>query len=106
MAVDEADLGAALVESTDPLWTPDPDVETMKTDFRRALARLAPVFMPDLLFRLARDGQPLFPEFAPAIVSLEVAHVARTPSAGPPDVKLRWLCGGSGFRSALEYCAW
>jgi amidase len=61
-------LGATLVESTDPLWTPDPAFETMKTDFRRALARLVPVFMPDLLFRLGRDGQPVFKEFAAAIV--------------------------------------
>ena len=47
-------LGATLVESSDPLWKPDPDIEPMKTDFRRALARLVPVFMPDLLFRLGR----------------------------------------------------
>jgi amidase len=66
-------LGATLVESTDPLWTPDPDLETMKTDFRRALARLVPVFMPDLLFRLGRDGKPVFKEFAAAIVPSEFA---------------------------------
>jgi amidase len=66
-------LGATLVESTDPLWTPDPDLETMKTDFRRALARLVPVFMPDLLFRLDNDGRPLFEEFAAAIVPSEFA---------------------------------
>ena len=64
-------LGAALVESSDPLWQRDPDVEAMTTDFRRALARLVPVFMPDLLFRLGRDGKPLFPEFAAAIVPTE-----------------------------------
>ncbi len=39
----------------------------MNPDFRRALARLVPVFMPDLLFRLGPDGQPLFTEFAAAI---------------------------------------
>src|SRR5262249_26365521 len=66
-------LGATLVESTDPLWTPDPELETMKVDFRRALARLVPVFMPDLLFRLDRNGQPLFKEFAAAIVPTEFA---------------------------------
>ncbi len=49
-------LGATLVESSDPLWRRDPDIEAMRTDFRRALARLVPVFMPDLLFRLGRDG--------------------------------------------------
>ncbi len=66
-------LGATLVESTDPWWTPDPDLETMKTDFRRALARLVPVFMPDLLFRLDSDGKPLFEEFAAAIAPTEFA---------------------------------
>jgi amidase len=66
-------LGAALVESTDPLWTPDPDVETMTVDFRKALARLVPVFMPDLLFRVKADGTPVFPDFAAAVVPTEFA---------------------------------
>jgi amidase len=66
-------LGATLVESSDPLWTRDPDLEAMATDFRRALARLVPVIMPDLLFRLGRDGRPLFKEFAAAIVPTEFA---------------------------------
>jgi amidase len=66
-------LGATLVESSDPLWTRDSDVEPMKTDFRRALARLIPVFMPDILFRLKPDGQPVFPDFAAAIVPTEFA---------------------------------
>src|SRR5262249_51642616 len=61
-AVIGARLGATLVESGDALWRPDPELEHMRTDFRRALARLVPVFMPDLLFRLGRDGQPLFKE--------------------------------------------
>jgi Asp-tRNA(Asn)/Glu-tRNA(Gln) amidotransferase A subunit family amidase len=64
-------LGAILVESSDPLWPRDPDLEQMKVDYRRALAQLVPVFIPDLLFRLRRDGQPLFQEFAAAIVSTE-----------------------------------
>jgi hypothetical protein len=64
-------LGVTLVESCDPLWTRDPDLETMTTDFRRALARLVPLIMPDLLFRLGRDGRPLFKEFAAAIVPTE-----------------------------------
>lgn len=66
-------LGAKLVESSDPLWTADPDIQQMKTDFRCALARLVPVFMPDLLFRLTPDGQPVFPELAAAIVPTEFA---------------------------------
>jgi Asp-tRNA(Asn)/Glu-tRNA(Gln) amidotransferase A subunit family amidase len=64
-------LGATLVESTDPLWEPDPELEPMRTDFRGALARLVPVFMPELLFRLGPDGQPVFKEFAAAIVPTE-----------------------------------
>jgi Asp-tRNA(Asn)/Glu-tRNA(Gln) amidotransferase A subunit family amidase len=64
-------LGATLVESCDPLWQRDPNIEVMTTDFRRALARLVPVFMPDLLFRLDKSGQPLFKEFAAAIQPTE-----------------------------------
>ena len=64
-------LGATLVESTDPLWTPDPDIEPMTIDYRRALARLVPIFMPELLFRLTGKGEPLFAEFAAAIVPTE-----------------------------------
>jgi hypothetical protein len=64
-------LGVTLVESGDPLWTPDHDLEPMKPDFRAALARLVPVFMPDLLFRLKADGTPVFPDFAAAIVPTE-----------------------------------
>src|SRR5712672_630421 len=60
-------LGATLVESSDPLWERDRDIEAMNPDFRQALARLVPVFMPDLLFRLGTDGQPFFEEFAAAI---------------------------------------
>jgi Asp-tRNA(Asn)/Glu-tRNA(Gln) amidotransferase A subunit family amidase len=45
----------------------------MKTDFRRALARLVPVFMPDILFRLTPEGTPVFPEFAAAIKHTEFA---------------------------------
>lgn len=60
-------LGATLVESSDPLWQRDRDLQVMNPDFRGALAKLVPVFMPDLLFRLGPDGQPLYKEFAAAI---------------------------------------
>ena len=45
----------------------------MTVDFRRAIARLVPVFMPDILYRLGPDGQPLFKEFAETIVPTEFA---------------------------------
>jgi amidase len=80
-------LGATLVESSDPLWKPDPEIEPMKTDFRRALARLVPIFMPELLFRLGHDGQPIFKEFATAIVPTEFmpGKVFGTGKAKPID---------------------
>ena len=64
-------LGANLVESSDRRWTPDPDIEQMTVDFRRALARLIPLIMPDILYRLGMDGQPVFKDFAAAIVPTE-----------------------------------
>lgn len=82
-------LGATLVESRDPLWTPDPELEAMGTDFRTALARLVPVFMPDLLFRLRADGAPLFPDFAAAVQPCEFA---------PGKVF------GSGRMAPIDYC--
>lgn len=82
-------LGATLVESSDPLWTPDPDLERMTVDYRMALARLIPVFMPDILFRLGRDGTPLFKEFAAAIVPTEFM---------PGKVF------GSGTMTPIDYC--
>jgi len=82
-------LGLTLVESADPLWERDPDVEVMKTDFRRALARLVPLFMPDLLFRLGPDGQPLFKEFAAAI---------------RPTEFLPGVVFGTGAMAPIDYC--
>ena len=64
-------LGATLVESADDLWTPDSECEAMSIDFRKALARLVPIFMPDIFFRLSASGEPIFPEFAAAIKKTE-----------------------------------
>jgi len=84
-----AKLGATLVESTDPLSTRDPDLEVMKVDYRRALAQLIPLFMPDIMFRLDKNGQPLFKEFAAAIVPTEFQ---------PGKVF------GSGTMQSIDYC--
>ena len=67
------ELGATLVESSDPLWIPDADCKQMTIDFKKALARLVPVFMPDILFRLNKAGQPVFPEFAAMVKPTEFA---------------------------------
>ena len=66
-------LGATLVESSDPLWEPDAACEKMTIDFKKALARLVPVFMPDILFRLNKQGLPVFPEFAAMVKPTEFA---------------------------------
>ena len=82
-------LGAMLVESSDPLWQRDSELDAMTTDFRRAFARLVPLLMPDLLFRLGRDGRPLFKELAAAIVPTEFA---------PGKVF------GTGTMKPIDYC--
>jgi amidase len=82
-------LGATLVESSDPLWKRDRDLEQMNPDFRRALARLVPVFMPDLLFRLGPDGEPLFEEFEAAI---------------RPTEFMAGKVFGSGTMAPIDYC--
>jgi amidase len=82
-------LGVTLVESSHPRWQRDPDVEPMTVDFCKALARLVPIFMPDLLFRLGRDGTPVFKEFAAAIVPTEFM---------PGKVF------GSGTMQPIDYC--
>jgi len=84
-----ARLGAALVESNDPAWTPVPGIEQMNPDFRQALAKLVPVFMPDLLFRLGSNGTPLFKEFAGAIRPAEF---------------LPGKIFGSGTMAPIDYC--
>ena len=61
----------------------------MTVDFRKALARLVPVFMPDLLFRVKADGIPVFPDFAAAVVPTEFA---------PGKVF------GSGTMQPIDYC--
>ena len=66
-------LGATFVESVDPLWPDDPNIENMKPSYTHALAQLVPVFFPDILYRLRRDGQPQFPEFAAKIKPTEFA---------------------------------
>ena len=66
-------LGATLVESVDPVWPDDPSIEKMKPSYTQALAQLVPVFFPDILYRLTRDGQPQFPEFAAKIKPTEFA---------------------------------
>ncbi|HXO03829.1 MAG TPA: amidase family protein [Stellaceae bacterium] len=82
-------LGATLVESDDPFWERDPDLDQMSPDFRAGLARLVPVFMPDILFRLGRDGEPVFKEFAAAV---------------RPTEFLPGKFFGTGSMAPIDYC--
>jgi len=66
-------LGATLVESVDPLWPADGGMQQMNPSYTQALAQLVPVFFPDILYRLTRDGRPQFPEFAAKIKPTQFA---------------------------------
>ena len=66
-------LGATLVESVDPLWPDDPEIEDMSPSYTDALAQLVPVLFPDMLYWLDSDGEPLFPDFAASITPIEFA---------------------------------
>ena len=103
-------LGATLVQSNDPQAQNDPDIETMNVDFTTAVARLVPVFMPDILFRLGADGQPVYKEVAEAI--LPTAFVAGgmpslaspTVSAGAEATYQPPKIFGSGTMKPIDYC--
>src|SRR3954453_4170718 len=82
-------LGATLGGSSDPLWERDRDIEQMSVDLRASLARLVPVLMPDILFRLGSDSAPLFKEVAAAIRPTEFA----------PGKTF-----GSGSLAPIDYC--
>ncbi len=84
-----AQLGATLVASADRFSAPDPAFEPMRVDFTGALAKLVPIFMPELLFRLGEDGTPLFKEFAAAISPCEF---------------LPGKVFGSGSMAPMDYC--
>lgn len=83
-------LGATLVESVDPLWPDDPQIENMKPSYNQALAQMISVFYPEMLYQLDRAGQPEFPEFAARIKPTEFApgKVFGTGTMAPIDYML------------------
>ena len=56
-----ARLGATLVESIDPLWPDDPQIENMTTSYTRALAELVPVFFPEPAVPRQQPGPAALP---------------------------------------------
>jgi Asp-tRNA(Asn)/Glu-tRNA(Gln) amidotransferase A subunit family amidase len=103
-------LGATIVQSHDPLSPDDPEFENMTVDFRVALARLVPVFMPDLLFRLGADGEPVFKEVAEAIIPTPfvaggMASLASpTVTAGAEASFIPPKTFGAGTMKPIDYC--
>jgi amidase len=88
-------LGATLVESADPLWPDDPNIEDMKPSYTQALVQLLPVIYPDILYRLTGAGTPQFPDFANNIIPTEFAP-GKTFGSGsqkPVDYMLRMTLG-------------
>ena len=83
-------LGATLVESTDPLWPDDPQIDNMKPSYNQGLAQLVSLFYPEMLYQLNRAGQPEFPEFAARIKPTEFApgKVFGTGTMAPIDYML------------------
>ncbi|MGA7811278.1 amidase family protein [Bradyrhizobium sp.] len=105
-----AHLGATLVESVDPLWNSDSSLEKMAPSFRDAVARLVPIFMPDILFRLGPDGLPVYREVAEAIIPTPFVPCAM-PSLASPTVAAGAEMSvippkvfGSGAMKPIDYC--
>ncbi len=54
------ELGAELVESSDPEYPDDPSIPNMAYDFRRAIAEILPVHMPEYIQARDADGEYRF----------------------------------------------
>ena len=103
-------LGATIVQSAEPFSPRDPDYEDMVVDFGRALARLVPIFMPDLLFRLGADGLPVYMEVAEAILPTPFVSggmpslASPTVAAGAVATSMPPKIFGSGTMKPIDYC--
>ena len=51
------ELGAEIVESSDPAYPDDPSIPNMAYDFHRAMAEILPVHMPELIQARNADGE-------------------------------------------------
>ena len=90
------ELGAELVESSDPAYPDDPSIPNMAYDFHRAIAEILPVHMPELI--QARDAGG---EYRFAVPGHDVASrdylVRAAEGAAPlsPDLNLRSINNSS-----------
>jgi amidase len=64
----------------------------MKVSFDQALAQIAPVLYPEILYRLNASGEPEFPDFAAKIEPTEFAPgvIRGTGTMQPVDWMIRW----------------
>jgi len=109
-------LGATLVESVPPGWEDDPEVENMTTSFDQAIAAITPVLIPELLYELTADGEPVYPafaarieptEFAPGVIkgsgSMQPVDWMRLWAEGlephPPNLNVRSIIGSAGAKT-------
>jgi Asp-tRNA(Asn)/Glu-tRNA(Gln) amidotransferase A subunit family amidase len=88
-------LGATLVESVPPGWADDPEVENMTTSFDQAIAAMTPVLIPEVLYELTEDNEPLYPAFAARIEPTTFAPGVTRGSGTmqPVDWMRRWADG-------------
>ncbi len=88
-------LGATLVESIPQGWVDDPDVENMTTSFDQAIAAITPVLIPEMLYELTGDNEPVYPAFAARIEPTEFAPGVKKGSGSlqPVDWMRRWAEG-------------
>ena len=98
-------LGATLVESTDPLWPDDPQIENMPDELYTRTRRTRADLLPGAALIVSTGaGQPIFPEFAAAIQAHRICTPARTFGSGtmkPVDYMLGMAEGGDFHRPAL-----
>lgn len=88
-------LGAEIVESLDPLYGDDPDVENMGYTFNDALAEILPVSAPEYFFQTVSGGELEFAVPGYDVTSKSYLLLLSTGMAPlSPNLNLRRITGG------------
>ncbi len=107
-------LGATLVESVDPLWPDDPDIENMQPSYTDALAQLLPVLFPDILYWLDGTDRSVYDDAGPGDGRPNISGVVVAGDRGQPRfpgfaAKIKptefapGVTFGSGTMSPIDY---
>ena len=84
------ELGAELVESSDPEYPDDPSIPNMAYDFQRAIAEILPVHMPELIQARDADGEYRFAVPGHDVTSRDyLVRAAEGAAPLSPDLNLR-----------------